>query len=383
VTDRHQIISRLTESEELYRQEQAMNKLGNWTWDIEADHLYWSDELFRIYGLEPQSEKLSFQRFMSFIHPDDREKRWLKLKEQMKDSSLRDYHFRIIAADGKEKILYGQSQVVFSDTGLAYKMIGTCQDVTEQKQLENSLYQKTVQLERSNSSLEEFAYITSHDLKEPLRKISVFGDRLLTETVLPDGVKTTMVKIVDCAARMQRMVDDILSLSEVSFSQSLKKTNLAALLNEVIQNLDYKLEAANARLEYDQLPYANVNETQFRQLFQNLISNAIKFKKEGVSPVIKIRYDYLSREEKKEHTLSMINKYLRIVISDNGIGFENEFAAKIFTIFQRLHSRAEFEGTGIGLAICKKIIDHHHGIISASGVVNCGATFTIIIPIDD
>ncbi|MES2891154.1 MAG: PAS domain-containing protein [Bacteroidota bacterium] len=380
VTDRHEIISKLTESEQLYSQAQAMSKLGNWTWEVASDKLYWSDELYRIYGLVPQSATFTIHQFINFIHPDDREKRWRKLREQLSDGEVRNYHFRITAIDGKEKILYGQSQALLDESGIAYKMIGTCQDVTEQKELENSLFQKTVQLERSNASLEEFAYITSHDLKEPLRKISVFGDRLLSEALSPSVAKITVVKIVECAVRMQRMVDDILSLSEVSFSHSFKKTNLGILLEDVIQNLDYMIEASGARLEYDTLPTAIVNETQFRQLFQNLISNAIKFKREDVTPVLSIRYDLLTNEEVRDHSLSPRKKYLRLVFSDNGIGFENAFAAKIFTIFQRLHSKEKFDGTGIGLAICKKIIDHHHGIISAAGEPNKGAVFTVIIP---
>ncbi len=387
LTDRHKIISKLTQSEELYRQAQSMNKLGNWTWDMLNDKLFWSDELYRIYGLEPQSEQLNFDRFFSFVHHEDRENRVRKLQEQMRDSDLRDYYFRILAADGQEKILYGQSQVLLDESGNPFKMIGTCQDVTKQKELENSLFEKTLQLERSNASLEEFAYITSHDLKEPLRKISVFGDRLLmlNETQLAKENKATVVKIVDCAARMQRMVDDILSLSEVSFNHKFKQVNLNELLDEVIQNLDYKIEAVNAQVEHDNLPTALVNETQFRQLFQNLISNSIKFSKHGGVPSIQVRFDYLDKETVKKLSLPHANhskKYLRLLFIDNGIGFENEFADKIFTIFQRLHSRSEFDGTGIGLAICKKIVDHHHGLIYATGELNVGATFTIIIPVD-
>ncbi|MEO6729871.1 MAG: PAS domain-containing protein [Ferruginibacter sp.] len=382
VTDRHYMIQKLRRSEELYRQAQSLNKLGNWTWDIRKDELHWSDELYRIFGMEPQSEAVSFQKFISFVHDDDRENRLKKLSEQMTDTMLHEYFFRINSADGLEKILYGQSQVLADESGVPYKMIGTCQDVTRQKELENSLYQKTIQLQRSNASLEEFAYITSHDLKEPLRKIAVFSDRLvsLNGDILTAEAKLTVDKIIDSAKRMQRMVDDILSLSRISSELYFKTTNLNVLLNEVVQTLEYSMEELEVKLLCSQLPEAYVNEIQFRQLFQNLITNAIKFRKPGLAPEINITADYLDKQQNLQYNLNPLNKYLRIIFKDNGIGFENQFSDKIFTIFQRLHSRDVFEGTGIGLAICKKIVEHHHGLILATGTPGEGASFTIIIP---
>ena len=382
VTDRHHIIQKLKRSEELYQQAQSMNKLGNWTWEIQNNRLTWSDELYRIYGLAPQSGQLSFERFIGFVHPDDRENRLKKLQEQMLDTELRDYYFRIIAADGTEKFLYGQSQVLADEKGLPHKMIGTCQDVTRQKELENSLYQKTIQLERSNASLEEFAYITSHDLKEPLRKISIFGEKLLLQDdqLFKYETKLHVGKIIESAARMQGMVDDILSLSRITFDRSFQNLNLETLLQEVVQTFDYKIEELNINLSFEALPPAVVNETQIRQLFQNLIANSIKFRKEGVVPQIDITHNYLSKDEARQLGLAPLKKYLRIIFKDNGIGFENEFSDKIFTIFQRLHSKGRFEGTGVGLAICKKIVENHQGLISAKGEVDMGAQFTIIIP---
>ena len=382
VTDRHHMLQKLKRSEQLNSQAQAMNRLGNWTWEIQKNRLSWSDELYRIYGMEPQSEILSFEKFIAFVHPDDRESRVKKLQEQLQDTELRDYYFRIIGRDGITKVLYGQSQVLADDKGVPYKMIGTCQDVTKQKELENSFYQKTIQLERSNASLEEFAYITSHDLKEPLRKISVFGDRLLMldKNELNDESKGMVNKIVESAGRMQSMVDDILSLSRVTSDTTFTKISLHLLLQDVVQSLDHKIEESGTQLTFAELPLAVVNEVQFRQLFQNLITNSIKFHRTGFSPEINISYNYLNKDEVKNFGLAPLKKYLRLLFSDNGIGFENEFGEKIFTIFQRLHGRDQFEGTGIGLAICKKIVEHHHGLIFGRGYPGRGAEFTIIIP---
>jgi len=380
VTDKHHMVQKLKRSESLYKQAESLNKLGNWTWEIKTGKLEWSDELFRIYGLKPQSEKISFERFMGFIHPEDREERMKKLEDQMTHTQLIDYHFRIIAADGKHKILYGQSRVLADENGVPFKMIGTCQDVTRQKELENILYQKTIQLERSNANLEDFAFISSHDLKEPLRKISVFGDKLrLTQQELQPEGRNALDKMIDAARRMQQMVDELLSLSRITADHSFRSCSLNKILEDVLQNMEEKIAESGAVVEHDDLPDAFVNELQFRQLLVNLISNALKFRKAGVPPVIRVNHSWPKKNEIEALKLDPLKKYLRIDISDNGIGFEESSAEKIFTIFQRLNG-TQYEGTGIGLAICKKIVEHHNGIIFATAGEKQGSRFTVLIP---
>ena len=380
VTDKHHMVQKLKRSESLYKQAESLNKLGNWTWEIKTGKLEWSDELFRIYGLEPQSEKLSFERFISFIHPEDKEERIKKLEEQMTHTQLSDYYFRIIAADGKYKILYGQSRVLADENGVPFKMIGTCQDVTQQKELENILYQKTIQLERSNAYLEDFAFISSHDLKEPLRKISVFGDKLrLTQQELQPEGRNALDKMIDAARRMQQMVDELLSLSLITSDHSFHSCSLERILKDVLQTMEEKIAECNGVIEHDHLPQAFVNELQFQQLFENLVSNALKFRKAGVQPVIRITHQRLGKDEIELLKLDPLKKYLRIDINDNGIGFEESAAEKIFTIFQRLNG-AQYEGTGIGLAICKKIVEHHDGLIFAAAGEKQGAKFSVVIP---
>jgi PAS domain S-box-containing protein len=382
VTNKHYMVRKLKRSEELYKQAQALNKLGNWTWEIKTDSLHWSDELYRIYGMEPQAEAVNFEKFISFIHPDDRETRLKQLEEQFATRALKEYYFKIIAADGAKKILYGQSQVLADEHNVPYKIIGTCQDVTKQKELEHSLYKKTVQLERSNASLEEFAYISSHDLKEPLRKIAVFADKLKTtnEAQLDASGKDTINKIVQATGRMQRMIDEILSLAQITSEHSFKEYNLTHLLDEVTASLETEIAEHKASIRYKDLPAAYINETQFRQLFLNLLSNSFKFRRPGISPVIEISHCLLPKAEVSLLNLDQGKKYLQISYTDNGIGFGAESANKIFTIFHRLHTRDQYEGTGIGLAICKKIVEHHHGSIQASGEPGKGAAFKIAIP---
>ena len=381
VTDKHHMVQKLKRSESLYKQAETLNNLGNWTWEIKTDKLEWSDELYRIYGLEPQSETVNFERFVSFIHPADREERLRMLEQQMKDHLLHEYHFRIITPGGTEKILYGQSRVLTDEEGVPFKFLGTCQDVTRQKVLENTLRQKTTELERSNASLQDFAYISSHDLKEPLRKIAVFGDKL--RILEGDGLKPesrkAINKMTDAARRLQQMVDELLALSQITSEEQFDRHCLGDILKETLQLLEDKISEAGAVITHDDLPCARVNEVQIRQLFENLLSNALKFRKDGVPPVISITHSYLTKPETEKLQLDPSVKYLRLEFKDNGIGFSKDLSERIFTIFQRLH-RNEFEGTGIGLALCKKIAEHHRGLIYADSEEGAGAVFTLVLP---
>jgi len=166
----------------------------------------------------------------------------------------------------------------------------------------------------------------------------------------------------------------------ISGNHAFENYSLQKILEETLQTLEYKIEHDNALIHSDPLPQLNIIPAQFRQLFQNLLSNSLKFVKEDVQPEIRIRCVTLTAEEAGHYQVASSEKYYRLDFMDNGIGFENEFANKIFAIFQRLHGRSEYEGSGIGLAICKKIVEHHGGTIFATGEPGVGATFTIILP---
>jgi signal transduction histidine kinase len=382
VTEKHHMIRKLQHSEELYKQAQALNRIGNWAWNINSDRVQWSDELFNIYGLPAQSEQITFERYLSFVHRDDREPRKAGIEEQIANPGHREYYFRIKTPDGAEKILYGQSEVILNEDGLPYKMIGTCQDVTAQKTLEKTLYDRTVQLQKSNSSLKVFAYISSHDLKEPLRKISLFGDRLrmLNEAKLDEQSSNILKTIIQSSLRLQQMIDEILSVSKINTDENFEQVNLTEILQDVLVSIEPQIEERAAVISYDPLPEAFVNPIQIRQLFMNLISNSLKFVRPKIPPIISITSDFPSIKEITEAGLENSKRYLRIRFSDNGIGFQNDYAEKIFAIFQRLHDKSTYKGTGIGLAICREIVGHHGGVISAKGELHHGATFTIILP---
>ena len=244
------------------------------------------------------------------------------------------------------------------------------------KQSEEALKAYAKELERSNQELQEFAYVSSHDLQEPLRKIQTFSDRLSTaySTRLDVRGQDYLYRMQDAASRMQALIQDLLAFSRVN-TQALPfgPVELNQILEEVLTDLEIRIEETGARLSVDELPVVQADRTQMHQLFQNLISNALKFHRPEVPPVIEISCQFLAAGEKQAD-------HYQIVVKDNGIGFEDIYNERIFAVFQRLHGRSEFDGSGIGLAICRRIVERHGGQIEAQGRPNIGATFTIILP---
>lgn len=355
--------------------------------DLEQNcFLYLNKEVTEVLGYTPEEILSLGDKVYQYLHPEDTVKSddtYVKYKHE-NSVTMHQFEGRILNRSGEWKWLLTR-EVVFkrNEEGKAIQVLGSALDITDRKEMEGSLSKKNVELEQSNANLEEFAYVASHDLQEPLRKISVFGDRLLTnhkEKLNEDG-KLFLQKIVDSSQRMQAMINDLLSVSLISGNKAFEKSSLKEVLDDVLQTLEFKIEAKNATVEVENLPTATIIPSQIRQLFQNLISNSLKFVSNDRKPKITISHKPAKHIELQQFHLPQGRNYIRIDIADNGIGFENEFASKIFTIFQRLHGKAEYEGTGIGLAICKKIVENHEGIIFAEGKPGAGATFSVILPL--
>ena len=238
----------------------------------------------------------------------------------------------------------------------------------------NRLNKKTEELERSNRELEQFAYVASHDLQELLRKIIAFGSRLkeVRSSALGDRGNEYLDRMMVSADRMQRLVEDLLRCSRVEKeAKPFEEVNLEGLIYEVLTDLEIEIKKSGAKIEVGELPALHADPVQMRELFQNLVSNAVKFRKAGVLPRVKITGRPAPEEEGIE-----------ITVADNGIGFDEKYADRIFRPFQRLHSRDEFEGSGVGLTICTKIVERHGGRITAKSKPGEGAAFVITFPTD-
>ncbi len=249
-------------------------------------------------------------------------------------------------------------------------------DITERKRAEETLSQKAAELVRSNAELEQFAFVASHDLQEPLRKIQAFGDRVKTkcEGKQSTEVRDYLARMQSAAARMQTLINDLLAFSRViRSSQPFVPVDLAGITRDVLGDLEVRIEQTRAKVELGNLPTVDADPLQMRQLMLNLISNALKFQPPGGTPVIKI--------EGKTVTAASGESYAEVTIQDNGIGFDEKYLDKIFAVFQRLHGRAEYEGTGVGLAVCRRITDRHGGNITAKSKPGQGAMFVITLPL--
>ncbi len=256
-------------------------------------------------------------------------------------------------------------------------------DISDRKAAEEELKRLNESLVRSNAELEQFAYAASHDLQEPLRKIQVFGERLGQKYAgsLDEKGLDYLKRMRNAASRLQSLINDLLQFSRVTRrAPDFNEVDLRNVVEEVISDLEVKIKESGARIEYSGLPVIEANRTQMKVLLQNLTGNALKFQKPGISPYVKIT-GRISEQEPPGCSAPGFGEFCIITVEDNGIGFDAQYAERIFTIFQRLHGRSEYNGSGIGLALCKKIVKYHGGGITAKSEPGQGALFEITLPV--
>ncbi|WP_373494601.1 ATP-binding protein [Aquiflexum sp.] len=400
-----EVESRIKAEEELkiklrqLNEAQALARMGSWEWEVAPNKLCWSDELFNVYDLPVSSVGLSFEDFLGYVHPEDKEYVGDTIKQALIDKKFPDFYHRIVTPKGNVKTLHAKGNIILDPEGEIVKMIGTGQDVTNQKQAEQALLYKSRELQEVNKELQKFAYVASHDLQEPLRKIKTFISLLeprMASIYEDEKCSGYLQKMGAAASRMQNLMHDILSFSRISSATvEFENIDLNEVVNDVLVDMEISILSSQAKINVQRLPEITASESQWRQLFQNLISNAIKYAKPGSTPVIDISSEIIqgtaipsnspmkSRYKFKEWDENYYwarEKFCSISVRDQGIGIEPEYYTKIFEVFQRLHSLKEYEGTGIGLAICKKIVDYHHGIIYVNSP-NDDTVFTIVVPV--
>jgi PAS domain S-box-containing protein len=322
-------------------------------------------------------EEMLGRPIWDFMAAEDRERTKAGLLQRIADDQPlvpleREYKRR----DGSSVVMEIHQKRIYDESGRAIGLRTFLLDVTQRKRAEQTLNQQADRLARSNAELEQFAYVASHDLQEPLRKIQAFGDRLKTKFEAPLGVEGAdyLTRMQNAAARMQVLIQDLLSLSRVaSHAKPFAPVDLNDVVRIVTSDLEIRINERNGRVEAATLPVVFGDRGQLAQLFQNLIGNGLKFQKPGENPVVKIASETIEIPDTPQ-------PWWRITVQDNGIGFDEKYRERIFQIFQRLHGRSEYEGTGIGLAICRKIVDRHGGSIEAQSSPGAGARFVITLP---
>lgn len=378
--------------------------LGTYEFDVLTGKLTVSDRFKEIWGLQGD---VSREALVNKIHRDDR-----FIREQAHLQSLITGHLfyeaRVVVGNHEHKWVRINGQVLFED-GKPVSLIGVVQDITNQKdytdQLNRLVQERTeelqslneelataneelneanTQLVTANRDLEQFAYVASHDLQEPLRKLQTFShllrDRFSSE--LSEGAQMYIEKITSSAVRMSHLIKDILDYSRLGHNKPLfQPVDLNLIVSNVLGDYELMIKQKKITFQADNLPVVEAIPIQMNQLFYNLIGNSVKFVRKGVDPLIRVKCIRLTPEESENFArLKKDGTYFRITVSDNGIGFSQQYAEHIFSIFQQLNGRSKFGGYGIGLSLCKRIVENHGGIIYANGVENEGAAFTFILP---
>lgn len=363
-----------------------------WQADPDGNIIFYNRHWFAYTGMS--AEETKSDGWEQIVHPEDARENLRIWRHSITTGEPFESEYRFRRHDGIYRWHLGRAQAMRDDSGNIIMWIGINVDIDDQKrfaeELEERVQERTEELllaneelNRSNSELERFAYVASHDLQEPLRKITTFGERLsgAYSNAFDNRGRMYLDSMRNAAARMQALIDDLLTFSRITRNNEVfEQVHLDAVFREVLADLDITIEQRKAVVTVDELPVIQAVHGQMRQLFQNLLSNALKFN-DKEQPVVSVTAETVyGREVEGINRAYFFDRYCRITVRDNGIGFEEQYLNKIFVIFQRLHNRAEYEGTGIGLAICQKIVEYHRGIITAHSRPGEGSAFVVVLP---
>ncbi|MCF2517688.1 ATP-binding protein [Dyadobacter sp. CY351] len=418
VTDLVVIQQDLRHAEASLRGAIELAELGSWELDIPTGKVTYSRNIQNWFGFGDQ--QIPLDQIYEPIHPQDRDRVNSAIAQALLPGSdgIYDAEYRLIAYKSDvQRIVHARGKVIYDNQGVAYKLVGSAQDVTaerqQQQQLESLVELRTKELAaaneelaaqneeyiaineelekanqlfiRSNENLQQFAYVASHDLQEPLRKIQQFGDLLHRQYGAEIGNGLNYLERMRAAAsRMSTLIEDLLSFSSLTSQGSdNQEISLQAIIKGILPDFELTILETGAIVQIDELPVIYGNRLQLGQLFQNLLSNALKFRHANVAPMVQIKSAKLSSTDLPPSVkpARRTDFYYQIEVTDNGIGFDEQYQERIFQVFQRLHGKNEFAGTGIGLAICAKVMENHGGAIMATSRRGHGASFKLYFPV--
>ena len=375
-TEKRQTMAELAKKEAMLAYAQKLSKIGSWDLNLQNNEYYWSEEMYNITGIPLNGKNIKHHDFLNLVHSEDKDIVSTTMEKAIRHAKAFDIEYRIVLADGSIKYLEGKGNPVLNVMDHSPGLSGTIQDITQRKQselllkgLNESLNKRAAALLASNNELEQFAYVASHDLQEPLRMVSSFL-RLLEEKyagALDEAGKKYIHFAVDGSERMKKLIQDLLEFSRISSKKgTMESINCNEITDNILTIYQVTIAELNAAIDVKRLPAIMGVRPQIQQLFQNLIGNALKY--HGQKPVsIEVGYKELDEE-------------FEFYIKDNGTGIQPKFFEKIFVIFQRLHNMSEISGTGIGLAVCKKIVEKHNGRIWVESEPGNGSSFYFTIP---
>lgn len=394
ITDRKKTEEALAKSEEQLRN--FGNNIQNLAWIADGEGwIFWYNQRWYDYT-GTTLEEMQGWGWEKVHHPDHLQRIVNFVKEAWNNDHPFELTFPLRRHDGVYRWFLTRAVPVKNKEGKVYQWIGTNTDINDKIEIEQELEKRVIDrtkalqeanqmLKRSNAELEQFAYVTSHDLQEPLRKIQVFNNIIIERhnEELGDNARKYIGKVSESAKRMNGLIKDLLDFSKLSQRAVLfENLDLNIIFQDVLKDLEILIQQKNANIHSTPLPIIQGVPLQINQLFFNLINNSLKFLRNNIPPVINISYEKLDASKKVSYPLLPVDKeYFLFKFADNGIGFDQDYADKIFTIFQRLNNRSTYGGYGIGLAICQKVVTNHKGIIFAEGKEGEGALFTVILPV--
>jgi PAS domain S-box-containing protein len=372
-----------------FEQAEEAGQLGSYRRNVQTGEVVASKNMYRLFGFEPGSIIPNMEMFYKMVHPDDQQQTIQTIQSNLSSGVFVPIRCRIIRNDGATRYIKASAIHVQNEKG---EMIiyGSILDNTDEELLKQQLEEinaelkeKNRQLQQSNEELTSFNFIASHDLQEPLRKIQTFASFLEeTEEGLSEQGRNNVKRMLAAATRMRALINDLLAFSLVDIqNEEPERVDLNSIVQCAQSSLRTALDEKGAIIKASQLPEVQGTSFQLQQLFENIIGNAVKYCDPGTTPVVNITSAKVPADKAATIGLQPGTSYYQICFRDNGIGFEQEYAGKIFELFQRLHTQSHYPGTGLGLAICRKIVQHHHGHIRATSHPGEGSLFEIFLPV--